>query len=384
MVRLNDLVCNEKYSFTGGPFGSNLKVSDFTKSGVRVIQLNNIEDIYFNDENKVFVSDYKASVLSTCNAFPGDIVFAKMMPAGRACILPDIYKRYLLGSDAIRCKLDKHKVDTTFFLESVNRESFRNLVNSKTAGSTRKRIGLPELKNLPLLIPEKKEQEKIGNLFKLLEEKNNLLNSKISTIKKYKEGLLNRFFTFEKLDASIRDYATLVDGNSFQSNDYKEGGSYKVITISNITGNRFFDIQDSTKSLDQIPKYLDSSQIIKTGDLLITMTGNIGRTSFSNQNNCLLNQRVCKIITNTNLEKEVIYQLTKTSKFERSLNIKSVGAAQKNISKNDICKFRFDSNSFNAKQIMTLKLFDFYIETLNSKRKLLSKVKKYLLSKMFI
>ena len=226
MVRLNDLVCNEKYSFTGGPFGSNLKVSDFTKSGVRVIQLNNIEDIYFNDENKVFVSDYKASVLSTCNAFPGDIVFAKMMPAGRACILPDIYKRYLLGSDAIRCKLDKHKVDTTFFLESVNRESFRNLVGSKTAGSTRKRIGLPELKNFPLLIPEKKEQEKIGNLFRLLEEKNNLLNSKISTLKKYRKGIIHHLIKNGSLASKIRDLVRVEKKTGLASSYGKDIGPY--------------------------------------------------------------------------------------------------------------------------------------------------------------
>ena len=164
-------------------------MSDFTTSGVRVIQLNNIGDIYFNNDNKTFVSESKANELNSCNAYPGDIIFAKMMPAGRACVLPEIYKRYLLGSDAIRCKLDLNKCDLFFFLENINRISFRNFIASKTTGSTRKRIGLPELRNLTLLIPEIQEQRKIGKIFSIIEEKLNVTNKIITTLKKYKKGL---------------------------------------------------------------------------------------------------------------------------------------------------------------------------------------------------
>ena len=354
-------------------------------SGVRVIQLNNIEDIYFNDENKVFVSDYKASELSACNAFPGDIIFAKMMPAGRACILPDTYKRYLLGSDAIRCKLDKHKVDTIFFLEAVNRKSFRNLVDSKTAGSTRKRIGLPELKNIPLLIPEKKEQEKIGNLFKLLEEKNNLLNFKMSILKKYKEGLLNNhFFTFKKLDFKIKNFVKIVDGFSFSTGDYSLYGKFKIISIANITGGRYMENLEEAKSICNIPRKLNYDQTIKNGDLLITMTGNVGRTSFSNSNDCLLNQRVCKLLTSNSFHKELIYQLTKTSRFKKTMQIESAGAAQKNISKAAIYNFKFDSTSANKRNIQVLKMIDFKIEALKLLESKLKKLKQYLLTNLFI
>lgn len=167
-------------------------MSDFTTSGVRVIQLNNIGDIYFNNDNKTFVSESKANELNSCNAYPGDIIFAKMMPAGRACVLPEIYKRYLLGSDAIRCKLDLNKCDLFFFLENINRISFRNFIASKTTGSTRKRIGLPELRNLTLLIPEIQEQRKIGKIFSIIEEKLNVTNKIITTLKKYKRGLIQK------------------------------------------------------------------------------------------------------------------------------------------------------------------------------------------------
>ena len=202
----------------------------------------------------MFVSDCKANELSTCNAFPGDIIFAKMMPAGRACILPDIYKRYLLGSDAIRCILDNHKVDTIFFLEAVNRKSFRNLVDSKTAGSTRKRIGLPELKNLPLLIPEKKEQEKIGNLFRLIEEKGNILNSKISTLKKYKKGLLQKGIKQILSSSHFLPFSDL-----FKKEKIKNSQNFSQYTVG----------KDGLKKLEESDYDLSNHLIFESGYLLI-------------------------------------------------------------------------------------------------------------------
>ena len=366
MVRLNDLVCNEKYSFTGGPFGSNLKVSDFTKSGVRVIQLNNIEDIYFNDENKVFVSDYKASELSTCNAFPGDIIFAKMMPAGRACILPDIYKRYLLGSDAIRCKLDKHKVDTIFFLESVNRKSFRNLVDSKTAGSTRKRIGLPELKYLPLLIPEKKEQEKIGNLFKLLEEKNILLNSKISTLKKYRKGIIDSWF---KNNDKAMKLCKLVNQQTSQllTNQIKDNnGNYPVYDA---TGNIY-------KRIDFYRNSNDSIAIIKYGS-------GCGRTFITRGKHNILGTMSELIPHNAN-DLTYIFAFTECNQFKRICKKYIEVGTTPNLYYSDY------SNTlvyYPEERTTFIKVIDLITEKhdkLEEERNNLNKIKQQLLKDMFI
>ena len=43
-----------KWSFIGGPFGSNLKSSDYAPDGVRIIQLQNIGDGEFFNEYQIF------------------------------------------------------------------------------------------------------------------------------------------------------------------------------------------------------------------------------------------------------------------------------------------------------------------------------------------
>src|SRR5699024_5203592 len=68
----------DKYSFTGGPFGSDLKKSDYKDNGIRIIQLQNINDGNFNDNYKIYTSSEKADILKSCNIYPGDIVIAKM------------------------------------------------------------------------------------------------------------------------------------------------------------------------------------------------------------------------------------------------------------------------------------------------------------------
>src|SRR5690606_25369326 len=87
-----------KWSFTGGPFGSNLKASDYTSEGIRIIQLQNIGDGEFIDEYKIYTSEEKADELLSCNIYAGEIIISKMGdPVGRACIIPDNLKRCVMA-----------------------------------------------------------------------------------------------------------------------------------------------------------------------------------------------------------------------------------------------------------------------------------------------
>lgn len=233
-----------------------MKVCDYTNDGVRVIQLNNINDIYFNDENKVFVSNNKADSLKSCNAFPGDLVFAKMMPAGRLCILPNTHERYLLGSDAIRLKLNCSLFDSFFILEDINRTAIRNSITSRTAGSTRQRIGLPELKRTKFYCPELKEQQKIGNFFRLIEEKMAIINNKINTLKKYKKGLCNYLFIDDSIsNIHLYDLVNNKPSQLLTKDIEKNVGTYPVYDA---TGKVL-------KKIDYYQQESDSVSIIKYG-----------------------------------------------------------------------------------------------------------------------
>jgi type I restriction enzyme, S subunit len=117
-VTLRETAAKEKYSFTGGPFGSNLKAEHYTEEGVRIIQLQNIGDGHFNDKYKIFTTEEKADELISCNIYPGDIILSKMGdPVARACFIPDSAPRFLMASDGIRLKVNTSEFDPFFLLQ---------------------------------------------------------------------------------------------------------------------------------------------------------------------------------------------------------------------------------------------------------------------------
>lgn len=187
---------NIKWSFTGGPFGSNLKASDYIPNGVRVIQLQNIGDGEFYNEYKIFTSEEKADQLLSCNIYPGEIILSKMGdPVGRACLIPNTHNRYIMCSDGIRLVIDEKKYSKYFIYTLINSKHFRPLVEKTATGSTRKRIGLDDLKMLPMIVPKNlKEQQKIATCLSSLDTLITAQAEKIAQLKLHKKGLMQGLF----------------------------------------------------------------------------------------------------------------------------------------------------------------------------------------------
>lgn len=184
-----------KWSFIGGPFGSNLKSSDYVPDGVRIIQLQNIGDGEFFNEYQIFTTPQKADELLSNNIYPGEIIMSKMGdPVGRACLIPEDHDRYVMCSDGIRLVVDEKENDKYFIYSLINSPLFRAVVEKTATGSTRKRIGLDELKSLPMWLPKKSEQQKIAECLGSVDELMAAQARKVAALKTYKNGLVQQLF----------------------------------------------------------------------------------------------------------------------------------------------------------------------------------------------
>ena len=180
----------DRYSFTGGPFGSDLKSEHYTDQGVRVLQLQNIGEGEFLNNYAIFTSEGKADQLSSCNIFPGEIILAKMAPVARCCIIPNFDPRYVMCSDGIRLKVNNELYDNQFIYHALNSIHFKRYAETKSTGSTRGRIGLGELKSIPVPIPESlKNQKGIATKLDSIDEITNKCKSKISSSKALQKSL---------------------------------------------------------------------------------------------------------------------------------------------------------------------------------------------------
>ena len=165
-VRLGNLTAPVEYAMADGPFGSNLKKADYTLNPeVRIIQLSNIGDNGWKNNNVKYTTFEHLKAIQRSEVYPGNIVIAKMMPAGRAIIVPNNDKKYVLSSDAVKF-IPNELLNKIFLLFCINSDVYRDQVNSKLQGTTRPRTSLKKLKSFILPIPPVKEQKRI--LIKLL------------------------------------------------------------------------------------------------------------------------------------------------------------------------------------------------------------------------
>jgi type I restriction enzyme M protein len=140
----------------------------------------------------------------------------------------------------------------------------------------------------------------------------------------------------------LGEYCKIKGGNAFKSEDYVDDG-VQLIRMGNVK-QMYFDVNNSPSFLpvDYIDKY--PNYLIQKGDLLISMTGTIGKEDYGNvckidiDNKFLLNQRVGKFeIFSDELDSDYLYYLTNTETFRRQIFFNtSGGVRQANISNKGI------------------------------------------------
>ena len=306
----------DKYSFTGGPFGSDLKTEHYTSNGVRVLQLQNIGDGNFINDYKIYTSNKKADELYSCNIFPGEILIAKMAePLARACIVPDSEERYLMASDGIRLKVNSDKYITKYILECINSNYFRNKAIKKGTGTTRLRIGLGELAKIKLAIAKKEEQQKIAQILSTWDEAIELKEKLLEEKKKQKEGVMQKLltgkirlpgFNGEWKKVKLKNTGVIVTGTtpSTKIKEYYENGVYPWVTPTDITEKKY--ISKTERYLTY--KGLKVGRFLPAGSLLVTCIASIGKNAIlTTDGSC--NQQINAILPSKNHSNEFLYYL---------------------------------------------------------------------------
>lgn len=149
-----------------------------------------------------------------------------------------------------------------------------------------------------------------------------------------------RFVGFERSWSlvSIGDMASVIGGFPWSSKDYSSHGTHLVITIANVNGHRYLDDTQGNKITPD-----DETYILNKDDILVTLTGNVGRVSKATNSAAVLNQRVGKIVVRNKSDHEFLFQIMRNGAFEKSMIFIGQGAAQKNISNRDVLDYRINT-----------------------------------------
>lgn len=127
---------------------------------VRIIQLSNIGEEGWRNENVKYTTFTHLTTISRSEAFPDDIIIAKMMPAGRAIICPYGDIKYVLSSDAVRFDFSKF-LYRKYLYYAINSQVFKDQVYGEVQGITRVRTSLSKLREYLIPLPPLSEQHRI-------------------------------------------------------------------------------------------------------------------------------------------------------------------------------------------------------------------------------
>ncbi|MGH2079600.1 restriction endonuclease subunit S [Aerococcus urinaeequi] len=354
-------------------------------------------NIILDDVKYIDKSDF--SKLNRSKLFENDILLTYVGTVGQVAVVTENDK-YYLAPNVARIRVSD-KINPFFVSQMMNAEKFyKRIIFPLIATSSQPALSMENVRKFILVLPKKTEQEKIALFFNQIDDTITLHKRKLDKLKNLKQSYLYQMFpqNGQKIPTlrfsgfsgdwgvhKLKDMASLMNGYAFKSENYVSNGIYKILTISNVTGQRYTDMNE-THSVDYLPSNIQSYQILQQGDVLISLTGNVGRVSIVNEENCLLNQRVGLLKINSNVNQEYIYQCLNNKKFEEKMIKSGQGAAQLNISKNDIEEYEILLPSKKEQQKIGkyFKQLDETIEVQEQELEKLKNLKEAYLNEMFV
>jgi type I restriction enzyme S subunit len=152
----------EPYSLAIGPFGSNLKVSDYTDSGVPLVFVRNIRGASFGETDTVYVTEEKALELKAHRIEGGDLLITKMGdPPGDVCIYPMSGPPAVITADCIKLRLGRETASTPFIANAIESGRVHKQILGITKGVAQLKVSLGRFSSIALPLPPITEQHRI-------------------------------------------------------------------------------------------------------------------------------------------------------------------------------------------------------------------------------
>jgi len=185
-----------------GPFGSNLKTSDYTDSGVRVIRLENLGYLNFKNDKTTYISHEKYVGLKKHTIYEGDIIVGSFIADGvKAALIPHLDDTLIAKADCFCIRHNPNAVDNRYLHYALSTGFISEGYLTIMRGVTRSRINTSQLKqtSIPLApLPEQRRiVAKLEELFSRLDAGVAAVRRTQALLKRYRQSVLHAAVTGE-------------------------------------------------------------------------------------------------------------------------------------------------------------------------------------------
>lgn len=281
-------------------------------------------------------------------------------------------------------------------------ESFKKQRIIYSEGGVRDTLSYQQLSDIRIGTPLKKEQQKIGDFFKKLDELITLNQDKLGKLKELKKGYLQKMFPsegetipelrfkgfdYEWEEKKLRDITSgFKYGLNSASAEYDGKNKYLRITDIDDESRKFIknNLTSPKIKLDEAIEYQ-----LSDGDILFARTGaSVGKTYLYNKNDGIVYFAgfLIRIKANKEHDATFIYQNTLTNSYTNYIKIMSQRSGQPGVNANEYKDFRL-MTPLKKEQLRISKLLilmDNLIDKQSKNIEQLKQLKKGYLQKMFV
>lgn len=291
----------------------------------------------------------------------GDLLFARQSlvaeGAGKCSIVIDIEKPATYESHLIRTRLNKSSAYPLYFFYYFSSKagfgSIQTLVNQVSAAGIRG----SDLDKLKLHLPPLPIQKKIAAVLSAYDDLIETNERRIQILERMAEELYKEWFVRLRFPGHettkivkgvpegwevkrVGEVVEFLSGFSFKSVTFSDTGKLGIVTIKNVQDGYF--VKECTDYIDDYPSNMKDYCKLQKGDMLLSLTGNVGRVCHVIGENLLLNQRVAKLRSRFKQTNSFIYYTFKNKSMQSLIENLSLGStAQMNLSTIDLSKQKF-------------------------------------------
>jgi type I restriction enzyme S subunit len=272
---LQSLCDDFKQDIVDGPFGSELKREDYINEGVPVLKIQNVKPFAIELKKMDYVSIGKFQELRRHSYRPGDIVMTKLgSPLGVSAIVENLDEGVIVA-DLVRVRAQR--INTKYLCYHLNSQRTNDFLNSMQKGTTRPRVTLSAVRELPIVVPSPDEQQRIvgildeafaglttakANAQKNLQNARALLESHLQSVFSHRgEGWVEK---------PLCELCDIKHGYAFAGEFFSNDGEYVLLTPGNFyeTGGYRDRGEKQRYYTGEVPR----DYILTEGDLLVAMT----------------------------------------------------------------------------------------------------------------
>ncbi len=298
-------------------------------------------------ENIYYTGDFKEEFLLD----KGDIITPLTEQAigllGSTARIPESGK-YIQSQDIAKITCKENLLDKEYAFYLISSKVVKQQLSAAAQQTKIRHTSPDKIKACTVWIPSLSSQRKIAGVLSALDQKialNRTINQSLEQLAKtiytyyflqfHNAKALTYNPTLKKMLPTgweVKTLGEIIDiksGFPFKSDTYLSEGKYSIITIKNVQDG-YLDIND-TECINDLPIRLPDYCRLQKGDILLSLTGNVGRTCRVFADNLLLNQRVGLVRSKIGFESWV-YMLISNEQTRLQIENLGVGSAQANVS----------------------------------------------------